>query len=263
MRVTVLGCGGSAGVPQLGGANGRGDWGQCDPTEPRNRRTRSSIAVDLPEGRMLVDTGPDLRDQLLANGIGQVDAVLYTHAHADHIMGLDEIRILNRLIGRPIEAYGTQVVLDDIRSRFSYAFGPWTPPIFFRPVLVPRPILPDETHMILGAPISVIGQDHGFSQTLGLRIGSFAYSTDVVALDDNALEALHGIEIWLVDCFQRNAHKTHAHLQQVLRWNERVKAQRVILTHMSYDLDWAWMTTHLPDGVEPGFDGMRIAINAG
>jgi phosphoribosyl 1,2-cyclic phosphate phosphodiesterase len=131
MRVTILGSGGSTGVPALGGA-GAGDWGACDPTEPRNRRLRSSIVIEGPQGRVLVDTGPDLRAQMLACAVPRIDALIFTHAHADHITGLDDVRQLNRITGAPLPTFGTARTMADIAQRFDYAFKPWTPGPFYR-----------------------------------------------------------------------------------------------------------------------------------
>ena len=261
MRVTVLGCGGSAGVPHVGGADGRGDWGACDPAEPRNRRTRSSIVIESGSGqRLLVDTGPDLRTQLIACAVPRIDAVLYTHAHADHITGLDEVRILNRILGAPMPTHGTEYTLSELARRFDYAFRPWKPPGFFRPVMVPHPFSFGTTVAAAGMDIQVFEQDHGVMQTAGLRVGGFGYSTDVVALDDAAFETLRGVEIWLLGCFQRAQHTTHAHVDRVIQWAERIGARRTILTHMGNDLDWSWLTRRLPPGVEPGHDGMVLDI---
>lgn len=260
MRVTILGCGGSAGVPLIGGADGRGDWGACDPAEPRNRRTRSSIVIEGGGRRLLVDTSPDMRGQLLDRAVPGVDAILFTHAHADHILGLDDVRILNRIADRPLDAFATRRTLDELAHRFDYAFRPWQPPYFFRPVLLPREVAPGDRFEAGGLDLRVFDQDHGFIRTLGLRVGAFGYSTDAVALDDAAFEALAGVDTWLVGCFQRRAHKTHAHLDLVLRWAERVGARRTVLTHMGNDLDWAWLRRKLPPGVEPGHDGQVLEI---
>ena len=258
-RVTILGCGGSAGVPQLGGADGRGDWGACDPNEPRNRRTRSSIVIQGPGGeRLLIDTSPDMRHQLLACAIPRVDAILFTHAHADHVLGIDDVRILNRIAGRPLDAFATERTLTELDKRFDYAFKPWSPPWFFRPALVPRQIAPGDTVAAAGMQVQVFEQDHGFLPTLGLRVGGFGYSTDVATLDDAAFEVLAGVDTWVVDCFQRQPHKTHANLDQVLQWTERLRPRRVVLTHMGHDVDWAWLTGRLPPGVEPGYDGLVL-----
>jgi phosphoribosyl 1,2-cyclic phosphate phosphodiesterase len=260
LRVTVLGCGGSAGVPLIGGPDGFGDWGACDPLEPRNRRTRASIVVEAAGKRLLVDTSPDLRGQLLACGIPRIDAILYTHSHADHITGLDDVRILNRIADQPLEAFATAETLAELQRRFDYAFRPWQPPGFFRPVLAPRVVAAGETPVMAGMPVRLFRQEHGFTPTLGFRIGGFAYSTDVVSLDPGALDLLAGVHTWLVDCFQREAHSTHAHLDLVLEWASRVAPTRTVLTHMSSDMDWGWMQAHLPGGVEPAYDGQTLEI---
>ncbi|WP_158744589.1 MBL fold metallo-hydrolase [Acidisphaera sp. L21] len=261
MRVTILGCGGSAGVPQLGGADGHGDWGACDPAEPRNRRTRTSIVVESAAcQRLLVDTGPEMRCQLLAAGVPKVDAVLFTHSHADHITGLDDVRILNRLANSPLPAFGTQFTLGELAQRFDYAFLPWKPPTFFRPVMVPQPFEYGDTIEAAGMAVQVFEQDHRVMKTTGLRIGQFGYSTDVVNLDETAFATLAGIDTWLVGCFQRAAHSTHANFERVLGWAKRVGARRTVLTHMGPDLDWAWMQQRLPPGVEPGWDGQVLEI---
>ena len=262
MRITLLGTGGSAGVPLIGGADGAGDWGACDPAEPRNRRTRASIVVQSGEGaRLLVDTGPDLRAQLLACRIPRVDAIVYTHAHADHITGIDEIRILNRLVDRPLDAFATRPTLGELTRRFAYAFRPWDPPNFYRPVLVAREVAVGDTIEAAGMAVRLFTQEHGRIESLGLRIGGFAYSTDVHTLDDAAFAALAGIDTWVVGCFLRQGpHWTHADLPTVLQWVDRVRPRRTVLTHMGTDMDWAWLAAHLPPGVEAGHDGMVLDV---
>ncbi len=258
MRVIVLGCGGSAGVPSLGGVDGRGDWGACDPTERRNRRARASILIEGPQGRILVDTGPDLRAQLLACAVPQVDAVIFTHAHADHVSGFDDVRLLNRIIGAPLPAYATRTTRDELSRRFDYAFRPWTPPYFYRPVVDFCMIDAGEIVGTCGVRVQTFDQDHHVMRTLGLRIGGFAYSTDVVRLDDAAFATLAGIDTWLVGCFQREPHLTHAHVSLVDTWRQRLGVRRTVLTHMGYDLDWSWMRCTLPDGMEAAYDGMIL-----
>lgn len=260
LRVTILGCGSSTGVPTLGGPDGHGDWGLCDPQEPRNRRQRSAILIEGAEGRrLLVDAGPDLRAQFLACGVDRVDELLITHSHADHIMGLDEIRAMNRIIGRALPLLATPETLKELEKRFAYVFLPPTPPIFFRPAATPVPVQPGQTVQAAGMAVRLFRQDHKVMDTLGLRIGDFAYSTDVVALPEESFAALEGVRTWVVGCFQRKPHSVHAHLDLVLQWVARLRPARTILTHMGNDLDWAWLRANLPPGVEAAHDGMRIS----
>ena len=255
----MLGCGGSAGVPQLGGPDGTGDWGACDPAEPRNRRSRSSIVLEGPGGeRLLVDSSPDMRSQLLACGIPKIDAIVFTHAHADHVLGIDDIRILNRIVERPIEIFLEGRTMGELQRRFDYAFKHWTPPHFFRPVLTPRVIAFGDPIETCGLRLETFEQDHGLLSTLGFRAGGFAYSTDVVTLDDAALTILKGVDTWVVDCFQRQRHSTHANVDQVIAWYEEIRPRRMVLTHMGFDVDWAWLKSRLPPGIEPGYDGLVI-----
>jgi phosphoribosyl 1,2-cyclic phosphate phosphodiesterase len=260
MRVTLLGTGASAGVPMIGGADGRGDWGVCDPGEPRNRRSRSSIVVEGGQGALLVDTAPELREQLIRCGIKDIDAVLYTHAHADHITGLDDLRVVNRIGGRPLPTFGNEATLADLATRFPYAFRPWKPPGFYRPVLEATPVAPGETLETAGLTVRLFDQNHGFTNTLGMRIGGFGYSTDVFELDEAAFGVLEGVETWVVGCFQRPMHHTHAPLAKVLGWVERLAPRRTVLTHMGTDMDWAWLCANLPAGVEPGYDGQVLEM---
>jgi phosphoribosyl 1,2-cyclic phosphate phosphodiesterase len=265
MRVTLLGTGGSAGVPMIGGPHGHGDWGACDPADHRNRRTRASILVERehgsPEGEaLLVDTGPDMREQMLACGVRRVGAVVYTHAHADHISGLDDVRLLNRIVDRPIDAYATRETLADLHQRFDYAFRPWTPPGFFRPVLVAHPVAPGDTVTAVGLSVRLFDQDHGFVRSLGLRVGGFGYSTDAVALDEAAFAALEGVDTWVVGCFQVQPHRTHAWIGRVLEWVDRVRPRRTLLTHMGVEMDFATIAGLLPPGIEPGYDGQVLLV---
>lgn len=263
LTVTLLGCGGSAGVPLIGGADGRGEWGDCDPNEPRNRRTRSSIVIaGEGTGRLLVDAGPDLRAQLLATGIGQVDAVLFTHAHADHCLGIDDLRQVNRNKAGGLDAFGTKTTLLKLEDRFSYAFLPPTPPWFFRPSLEPRRVEYGDRFEAAGLAVQVFRQDHGVMDTLGVRVGGFAYSTDVVALPGESFPFLEGLDTWVVGCFQLKPHKVHANLDQVLDWVARFRPRRTVLTHMGTAMDWQALARRLPPGVEPGFDGLVLDVLA-
>ena len=202
-----------------------------------------------------------MRSQLINCRVPGVHAVVYTHAHADHITGMDDVRILNRIVNRPLDAFGTQRTLDELTRRFAYAFNPWQPPGFYRPVMVAQPAEPGSTIQAAGMAVRLFSQDHGRSETLGLRIGPFGYSTDVVKLDEAAFEALAGVDTWVVGCFLRKGpHWTHADLPTVLGWVDRLKPRRTVLTHMGTDMDWGWLASNLPPGVEAGYDGMVLDL---
>jgi phosphoribosyl 1,2-cyclic phosphate phosphodiesterase len=254
MKVTILGCGPSTGVPTIGP-----DWGRCDPNDRRNRRRRVSVLVEVDGVVILIDTSPDLREQLLDAGAARIDAVLMTHAHADHLHGIDDLRVVNRLMRSAIPLYADRQTLDEIDRRFGYVLRPVEEPgRFYKPTLVPHEITgPFEFR---GIPIVPFAQDHGFSTTLGIRIGGFAYSTDVTQLDDNAFTALAGVELWVVDCLRRDPHPTHSHLAKTLSWIARVRPRRAVLTHMDQSLDYRELSAELPEGVEPGQDGLAIEL---
>jgi phosphoribosyl 1,2-cyclic phosphate phosphodiesterase len=259
MRVTVLGCGGAGGVPLIGN-----NWGDCDPHEPRNRRRRASILVEAGGARILVDTSPDMREQLIDAGISAIDAILFTHEHADHIHGIDDVRTLNRISRRAVDAYAATRCLNVLAKRFDYVFTP--PPmeggkqVFFKPCLTGREIAPGRMFEAGGLDVLPFVQDHGFMTTLGFRFGDFAYSTDVVNLDEAAFAALAGVKVWLVGCLGYAPHPTHAHVDKVLAWVERLTPQRTILTHMAGGLDYARLRETLPRGVEPAYDGLVLEI---
>ncbi|MFT9417038.1 MBL fold metallo-hydrolase [Acetobacter sp.] len=261
MKVSVLGCGGSSGVPALGGPDGHGQWGTCDPAEPRNRRSRASIFLRMEDGcGVLVDTGPDLRAQLLAHGISAFGNVIYTHAHADHVSGLDELRGINRQIGKAITAYGTAEVLGELQERFGYVFKPHTSPHFFRATLDVHPVPWGQHINIGGYAFTLFEQNHGYVTSTGVRCGAFAYSTDVVELPEPSVACLRGVHTWMVDCFQKTPHGAHAWLDRVLEWKALIQPERVILTHMGAEMDWGWMREHLPPGVEAAWDGMSFEL---
>jgi phosphoribosyl 1,2-cyclic phosphate phosphodiesterase len=254
MRVTILGCGPSTGIPMIGG-----DWGRCDPGDRRNRRRRVSVLVEIGSTTILIDTSPDLREQLLDAGVSRVDAVLLTHAHADHLHGIDDMRSVNRLMQSAIPLYADAQTLAEVGRRFGYVLRPIEESgRYYKPVLVPHEIM--GSFELQGIPILTFVQDHGFSTTLGIRIGGMAYSTDVVDLDDKAFAVIAGIELWIVDCLRREPHPTHSHLAKTLSWIARVQPRRAVLTHMDQNLDYRELSAELPSGVEPGQDGLVIEL---
>lgn len=254
IRVTVLGCGGSAGVPLVGG-----NWGDCDPANPRNRRRRPSILLESETTSVLVDTGPDLRCQLLDASVRKLDAIIYTHDHADHTHGLDDLRPLLFGGGGPIPAYGDKATLGALEARFGYAFTTVTMDRgLYRPYLEPRPV--DGPIIVGDLEITPFTQDHGYGPSLGLRCGGFAYSTDVVRLDETAFAVLEGVDVWVVDAVREKPHASHAHLDLTLSWIERVRPRVAYLTHMNHTLDYDQLSQRLPQGVTPAHDGLVIEI---
>ena len=254
MKITMLGCGPSTGIPAIGP-----DWGACDPSDPRNRRRRASLLIESRGKTVLIDTSPDMREQLLDANVSHLDAIIMTHAHADHLHGLDDLRALNRLMGRAVPLYADRKTMGEIERRFGYALDPVPPGgFFYKPTVTPQLI--DGPFVVAGLPIVPFVQDHGYSTTLGFRIGTLGYSTDVVELDDAAFAALAGIDVWIVDCLRYEVHTTHSHLAKTLAWIEHVKPRRAILTHMDRQLDYRQLAARLPPGVEPGQDGLVIEL---
>jgi phosphoribosyl 1,2-cyclic phosphate phosphodiesterase len=258
MKVTVLGCGGSGGVP-LAGRDPGGYWGNADPANPKNRRRRVSVLVEEGNTRILIDTSPDLRQQILDNGIAALDAVLFTHAHADHCHGLDELRGLVYGRGAPIDAYMDARTRELLTVRFDYAFASSRSPNNLYPALMNDRVI-DGPFEIGGIPVRCFEQQHGPDVTLGFRLGDFAYSTDASALDEAAFAALAGVKLWIVDCLRDEPHPTHSHTEQTLEWIARVKPERAVLTHMNERLDYDDLLRRCPPGVEPGYDGLVLEI---
>jgi phosphoribosyl 1,2-cyclic phosphate phosphodiesterase len=255
MKATILGCGGSGGVPLIGG-----DWGMADPAQPRNRRSRPSLLVACDGTQLLIDTSPDMRAQLLSAHITSLDAVLYTHAHADHCHGIDDLRAVNWLMRRPLDIYADPETLAILMRRFDYCFAPIREggrETFARPVLKGRAIV--GPFSVGACEIIPFTQDHGFSNSLGFRFGPLAYSTDVIRLDEAAFTILRGIDTWIVDCVRLTPpHAVHAHWEITRGWIERVKPRRAILTHMNQTMDYDSLLEWLPPGVEPGYDGLTL-----
>lgn len=260
MTVTILGCSGSLGVPMVGNR-----WGACDPTEPRNRRRRPSILVETPGESILVDTSPDCRAQLLDARAERLTRILFTHEHADHIHGIDDIRPF--VFGRdgPIPAYTDDATAASLIERFAYAVADVDMDRgFYRPIVAINRIAPGETLQFDDVAIRVIRQSHGKLPSLGFRFGNaFAYSTDTVDLDDAAFAALDGVDTWVVDATRYRPHASHAHLDKTLAWIDRLKPRQAYLTHMNHEMDYASLVAQLPDHVRPAHDGLRLTFPLG
>ena len=199
-----------------------------------------------------------MREQLLDAGVKHIDAVLYTHAHADHSHGLNDLRSLAYHMGRPIDIYGNQATLDDLTTSFAYAFRQDEHAVYKR-IAVAHQI--DGPLRLGGIDVVPFEQEHGFgATTLGFRFGAMAYSTDAVELDEAAFAALAGVDVWIVDCLRYEPHPTHAHFERTLAWIARVKPRRAVLTHMNQALDYEELRRRCPPGVEPGYDGLVIEV---
>jgi phosphoribosyl 1,2-cyclic phosphate phosphodiesterase len=249
-------------VPRLGG-----HWGDCDPGNPKNRRTRCSLLVsrDGPEGttRVLIDTSPDLRHQLLEAGVGELDAVLYTHSHADHVHGLDDLRMIVFNMRRQLDVWADGDTGEQLLSRFGYAFvQPEGSP--YPPICNLHTIKGDVTIDGAGGPITFtpFEVDHGSIEALGFRIGDAAYLPDVAQIPDAAWPVLEGLDLWILDALRRDPHPTHSHLAQSLDWIARAEPKQAVLTNMHIDLDWDTVAAETPDNVTPAYDGMTLSIRA-
>jgi phosphoribosyl 1,2-cyclic phosphate phosphodiesterase len=258
LRFTILGCGSSGGVPRLGG-----HWGACDPNEPKNARRRCSMLVEreTPEGTtsVLIDTSPDLRSQLLSNGTGRLDGVLYTHSHADHVHGIDDLRMIVINMRARLSVWADGPTQDALLSRFGYVFvQPEGSP--YPPILDLHTIKGDVTIEGPGGPITFTPFEvgHGAIDALGFRIGDLAYLPDVAEIHDPAWEALKDLDCWIVDALRRAPHPTHSNLENTLKWIAQVKPRRAVLTNMHNDLDYATIAAETPDHVTPAYDGMVL-----
>jgi phosphoribosyl 1,2-cyclic phosphate phosphodiesterase len=266
-EVRILGCGSSGGVPRVG--EGAPYWGVCDPSNPKNRRTRSSILVTQREAdgetRILVDTTPDLREQLLAARIGRLDGVLITHDHADQTHGMDDLRpLVMHSGGQKIDMWSDAFALGSVRRKFGYIFQ--TPPgRDYPPIAVahdlPEPFKPFAVKGLGGAiAVRAFGVGHGRIRSLGYRFDAVAYTPDCDVLDEAAFAALEGVQCWIVDALRRTPHPSHAHLDRTLEWIARVKPAHAVLTNMHIDMDYDSLRRELPPGVEPGYDGMVVSF---
>ncbi|MDM7932413.1 MBL fold metallo-hydrolase [Tabrizicola sp.] len=261
LAFTILGCGSSGGVPRLGG-----DWGACDPANPKNRRRRCSLLVTRETGagttRVLIDTSPDMRDQLLDAGVGTLDAVVYTHSHADHMHGIDDLRQIVFNLNRRLPIWADGPTQESLLSRFGYAF--------VQPAGSPYPPILDL--LSLDGPVTVTGDggpitltpfraEHGSMDALGYRIGPLAYLPDAVAIPEESWPLLDGLDCWIVDALRRKPHPTHAHLAMTLDWIARAQPARAVLTNMHIDLDHDTLLAELPPHVVPAYDGMTVTYD--
>jgi phosphoribosyl 1,2-cyclic phosphate phosphodiesterase len=254
MKITVLGCGSSGGVPLI-----NGHWGQCDPTNRRNYRTRASLWVQHDNKSLIIDTGYDFREQALRQKIERVDGVIYTHEHEDHVVGIGELRVFYFLQRQPIPIYGSLKTISALQKRFYFLFQQHPQADGLYPKVV-EPIVVEDEFNAAGLPMRVFRQDHGFIESYGVRIGNFAYSTDVVRLDEAAFAALEGVDVWIVDALRRDPRPAHSHLEQTLAWIERVKPKQAYLTHMDESMDYETLCRELPANVAPAYDGLEIEI---
>lgn len=266
LTVTILGCGSSAGVPRVGQG-----WGACDPNNPRNRRRRCSILVargerGAAEGertQVLVDAGPDLREQLLSEDVRRLDAILLTHAHADHLHGIDDVRPLVLIQRARIPVYMDEATADEAHAKFGYTFR--TPPgSSYPPLFTDNRVKPGVTVSVRGPGGSIealpILLRHGDIDALGYRIGDVAYTPDLSSIPEEALGALRELDLWIIDALRYTRHPTHICVEEALAYIAALKPRRAILTNLHTDLDYARLKAELPEHVEPAYDGMRIVV---
>jgi phosphoribosyl 1,2-cyclic phosphate phosphodiesterase len=254
MKIRILGCGTSTGVPRLGSG-----WGACDPDEIRNRRLRSSILLESDSERVLVDCGPDLREQFLSAGIDSVDKVIVTHDQADHCHGIDDLRPIAQAKGGPVPLLARGDVLERLEQRFRYVFMDTR---FYRAVARAASI---EQDLALGrAMLRFVDQPHGGITSLGIRIdegsASAAYAIDFHDMTAEMSGMYAGVDLWIADCLRRAPHPTHAHLDAVIGWARELKVSQLLLTHLDNSMDFKTLSAELPDWAEPAFDGQEIVL---
>jgi phosphoribosyl 1,2-cyclic phosphate phosphodiesterase len=253
VKIRILGCGPSSGVPRIGN-----DWGDCDPADPRNRRTRSSILLESNGERVLVDCGTDLREQLLAAKIATLEQVIVTHDHADHCHGIDDLRQVAHNLGRPVQLHARPDTLERLRSRFPYVFEGST---LYPPVL--EPVVIDQRMAIGEARLRFANQPHGRVTSLGIRADegahSLAYAIDFHELTAEMADLYERVDLWISDCFPR-PHPTHAHLDAVLGWARELNVGQLLLTHLDKSMDYATLSAALPDWAAPAFDGQEVTL---
>ena len=262
-RFTILGCGSSGGVPRIGN-----NWGNCDALNPKNRRLRCSGLFEKISKSgttaVLADTSPDLRAQILASGIMALDGVVYTHDHADHTHGIDDLRMVAFAMKHRVNVYFDAATGRSLKERFQYCFE--TPSgSNYNPILIGHEIDAAKPFKISGAggtmTVTPIPQIHGDIASLGFRVGNLAYCPDVNAIPEMSVPLLEGLDVWVVDALRSTPHESHFSVREAVSWTERLNPKRTILTHMTGELDYATLKAKLPDGIEPAYDGMQIAFS--
>jgi len=256
VKLIMLGSGTSTGVPRINAAGG--DWGDCDPNEPRNRRSRVSIVVESDAGdRLLVDTSPDLRSQLLAAGIDRLDAVFWTHDHADHVHGIDDLRPLRYGRGGPIPGYAADETVRRLRQRFGYVFAGQ----FGYPTIVQIDSL-DRLRMCVGFSVATCQMPHGHAQSTGYRFEtdgkSIGYATDFSAITREMVDLFDGCDVLVIDCLRREPHPTHAHLGMAIELADAARVRQAVLTHLDKSMDYATLSQEVPAHVLVGYDGLQL-----
>ncbi len=254
MKVRILGSGTSTGVPRIGN-----DWGSCDPAEPKNRRTRSSILIESGGERLLVDCGPDMRAQLLDADVADLAGVIVTHDHADHCHGIDDLRQIAQHMGRPVPLHARSETLRRLGKRFAYAFD-GTP--LYPAVLDPHSV---EERLTLGdATLTFVDQPHGGITSLGIRAEeggrTVAYAIDFHEMTEAMAALYNGVDLWICDCLRRMPHPTHAHLDAVLGWAKDLGVGQLLLTHLDKSMDYATLVAELPDWAAPAYDGQEMVV---
>ncbi|WP_435140869.1 MBL fold metallo-hydrolase [Pseudopelagicola sp. nBUS_19] len=261
LTFTILGCGSSGGVPRLGG-----HWGDCDPNNPKNRRSRCSMLIEreTPGGKttVLIDTSPDMRSQLLQANVGKLDAVVYTHSHADHVHGIDDLRMIVFNMRQRIPVWADGPTQNELLSKFGYAFvQPADSP--YPPILDMHTIDGDLTISGSGGTIVLnpIKVNHGSIDALAFRVNDLVYMPDVAEIYDASWSQLENLDCWVLDTLRRTPHPTHSHFENSLEWIARVAPRRAVLTNMHIDLDYKTVESETADNITPAYDGMKIVYD--